>query len=121
MSSDDNLKTLSKKELVTLARRSKRRLPCSSLLTGTLFLPQTYMTWDVWIDDLSTTGVGVMASENIEVGQEVIIRLKRTKAISMIPFRAQVIHCTMESECCVRIGCQFEEPIDSVLWEYLIG
>jgi hypothetical protein len=118
----DMEKTWSKKELKELMqRRQTARLPCSSSLTGSLFLPAVAKRLDIWVLDLSAKGVGVMASEIIEVGQEVIIRLKRTEAISMIPFRARVIHCTGETSYGFHIGCQFTEPIDSVLWEYLIG
>jgi hypothetical protein len=120
MFTDDCL-TWSKKDLQDLMRRKSGRLPCSSSLTGTLFLPKTGKSLDVWILDLSTNGVGVMASENIPVGQDVIVRLKRTKAISLIPFEAQILHCTTESDCCFRVGCKFKTTIDPVLWEYLIG
>jgi PilZ domain len=102
-------------------RRKTARLPCSSSLTASLFLPGAGKRLDIWVLDLSAKGVGVMAWEDIEVGEEVIIRLKRTPAISMIPFHARVIHCTAENECGFRIGCEFTEPIDSVLWEYLIS
>jgi hypothetical protein len=113
--------TWSKKDLQDLMRRKSGRLPCSSSLTGTLFLPQTNRSLDVWIVDLSANGVGIMASEYIAVGQEAIVRLKRTKAISLIPFEARILHCTTESDCCFRVGCRFNDPIDSVLWEYLVG
>ena len=121
MTNDDCLQTWTKKDFKDLMRRKNRRQTCHSSLTGSLFRPGTLKTMDVWVVDLSTVGVGVIASVDVAVGEDVIIKLKRTKAISMIPFHASVLHCTSESECCVRIGCRFKEPIDPVLWEYLIG
>jgi hypothetical protein len=126
MFSDDCPKTWSKRDLMELVccqhgRRKTERLACSSFLTGSMFLPRTGKTLEVLAFDLSTKGVGVIALENIEVRQEGIILLKRTNLVSTIPFNARVIHCTKESECRFRIGCQFQERIDSVLWEFLVG
>jgi len=126
MSSDECPTTRSKKDLTKLlccnnGRRKTERLPCSSFLTGSLFVPRTGKTLEVLVLNLSTKGVGVMALETIEVRQEGIILLKRTNATLPIPFQTRVIHCTRESECRFRIGCQFQDRIDSVLWEYLVG
>src|ERR1700681_2819039 len=103
MSSDDCPKTWSKKDLMAFVgckngRRKTERLPCTSILTGSLSLPRLGKTLDVLVFDLSTRGVGVTALESIEVRQDGIILLKRTNAESIIPFHTRVIHCTRESE-----------------------
>jgi PilZ domain len=121
MLSDDCPKTLSKKGLVKVRPRKVRRLPCISSLIGTLLLPDTGRTLEVWVLDLSSRGAGFMTSEKIGVGQEVVIALKRSKAISTIPLAAKISHCTTEGGCYFRTGCQFSEPIDSGLLEYLVG
>jgi hypothetical protein len=106
---------------VKIRPRKYRRLPCISSLTGTLFLPATGKALDVWVLDLSPRGAGFMSSESVEVDQEVVIALKRSKAVSTIPLTARVTHCTSEGGCYYRTGCQFKDPIDSGLLEYLVG
>ena len=107
------------KDLEDLKCRQIRRLRCKSSLIGSIFLPQTNKTLDIWLFDLSKKGAGVTATESIEVGQEAIIKLNRTPAISLIPLHARVVHTT-ENESHFCIGCEFNEPIESTLWEYLV-
>jgi hypothetical protein len=71
--------------------------------------------------DLSSRGAGFMSAESVEVDQEIVIALKRSKAVSTIPLPAKVSHCTSEGGCYYRTGCQFKEPIDAGLLEYLVG
>ena len=117
--SSDMEKTWCKKDIMELMRRKALRLPCKSFLTGSLFVPAESKRLDIWVLDLSINGIGLMALEDVEVDQEVIIRLKRTEPIATVPFHARIIHCTAENEGCFRVGCKFTEPLDSVLWGYL--
>jgi hypothetical protein len=118
--STDMEKTWSKKDIMELMRRKAWRLPCQSFLTGSLFLPAEGQRLDIWVLDLSIKGIGLMALEDVEAGQEVFIRLNRTDPIATVPFHARIIHCTVENEG-FRIGCQFTEPLDSIRWEHLIS
>jgi hypothetical protein len=130
MFNDDCQKTFADKDLTRLVQRKNRRrrmrrrtgrLPCRSALSASLFLPQGGRILTVWVIDLSTNGVGVVAAENIQVGEEVIITWNRPLATATRPLHARVLHCTAESDCCFAIGCQFKEPIDWALWECLLG
>src|SRR5437016_1365596 len=97
-------RTRLKKDVMRLMRRKNGRVPCRPSLAGSIFLPQAGKTLDVCVIDLSSNGIAVMTAEKVDVGQDVIVNLKRTTEISMIPFPAQVLHVIKESKRCFRIG-----------------
>jgi hypothetical protein len=90
-------------------------------LLGSAHLPQVEEPLEIWIRDLSPEGIGITTSVPVEIGQEILIKLRRSKSVAANLFPAQVVYCFAESDCCWCIGCLFKEPLDPMLLQYLAG
>jgi hypothetical protein len=103
-----------------LESRKRERLLCHSPLLGKLTVPSSAQPLDATVCNLSGTGIGFQTAQLIPVGQQVIVRLHRSPAGSVIRFSAKVAHCSQAGEHCWNIGCEFAEETMDTIVEYLV-
>ena len=111
--------TLFPANLVNFKRRSEERSRCRAGMIASLIGKEGAEPIEVWVRDLSPSGLGFTVATPPNVGQEVVIRLKKHAIVAAIRLDAIVVHCTAESEHCWHVGCIFKESLSDVIVEYL--
>lgn len=103
--------TLLKRHLTALKRRGSVRYRSDLACLGRLILPPASTAEDVWVHDLSDTGIGLNLSHRLEAGSAVVVRLKGTSPKVCLELPARVVHCTQEVDGTWRAGCAFDRRL----------
>ena len=111
--------TLLRKQIMGIKRRKAERFRCPIASLGKLNVPQSEENIEVWVKNLSRTGIGINLSKPLEIGTDVIVCLKGPDQKA---FRkaSRVVHATAEVDGTWRVGCEFsteltEDELDSLL------
>jgi hypothetical protein len=104
-----------------LDSRARERLICYNPLFGKLMLTSAQQPLEVRVRDLSGAGIGFQADRPVPVGQDVVVRLSKSSAGSVIRFNARIVHCQQTSEQSWHIGCQLTEHALDAILDYLVS
>ena len=102
--------TLLKKQLHGIKRRVSTRYRCHLATLGRLIFPASGESADVWVHNLSDSGIGLNFSRSLEAGTPLVIRLRGSEGLTL-QLPARVVHATQEVDGTWRIGCQFENKL----------
>jgi len=103
--------TLLRKQIMGIKRRKTERFRCPIASLGKLTLPGSDDHIDIWVKNLSKTGVGMNLSKPIEIGSDVVICLKGPDHKTLFRKTSRVAHVTAEVDGTWRIGCEFSEEL----------
>jgi hypothetical protein len=112
--------TLLKRHLTAIKRRASVRYRSNLATLGQMFFPDKGETEEVWVHNLSETGIGVNLDRSLEAGANVVLRLKGTADFIMLQLSARVVHSTQEVDGSWRIGCEFEKKLTADELETLL-
>jgi hypothetical protein len=111
--------TLLRKQIMGIKRRKAERFRCPIASLGKLTIPAGGKNLEVWVKNLSRTGIGFNLACDLESGTEVVILLK---GVNNATFRkpSRVVHTTQEVDGTWRVGCEFsseltEDELDTLL------
>jgi hypothetical protein len=112
--------TLLRKQIMGIKRRKAERFRCPIASLGKLNLPNNPENLDVWVKNLSRTGIGINLGRPLDVGTDVIVCLKGPDQKTYFRKESRVIHATAEVDGTWRVGCEFaneltEDELDSLL------
>jgi hypothetical protein len=112
--------TLLERHLNDFKRRASVRYRCNLATLGKLFFPASSESLESWVHNLSETGVGLNLGRALNVGTDLVIRLRGPSLEKSLQLAARVIHATQEVDGTWRVGCAFEtrlsaDDLDSLL------
>jgi hypothetical protein len=100
--------TFLERQVVAMQRRTAVRYRCAVGTVGRLSLPDNHDQREVWVYNLSETGIGLtMADGTLASGTSVTIRLRGPTPESAVALTARVVHATAQADGTWRIGCAF--------------
>src|SRR5262245_59049384 len=103
--------TLFRSKLSGFKRRKSRRFRCNLATIGRVQFPDKDHSFDAFVYNLSENGIGLNMPEPLNVGQEIVIRIRVRGQTEPYCFPAKVMHATEELDRTWRIGCEFAESI----------
>jgi PilZ domain len=104
--------TFLERQVVAMQRRTAVRYRCAVGTPGRLSFPDGRESRDIWVYNLSETGIGLnLAAPPLQANTPVIIRLRGPAQGSTVDVAARVVHVTPEADGTWRIGCAFEERL----------
>jgi hypothetical protein len=112
--------TLLKKNLVKVKRRGAVRYRAGLATLGRVLFPETGESLEAWVQNLSTSGIGLTLTRPLDVGTAVVIRLVGTNKGVVLKLNATVAHSTQEIDGAWRVGCALEQPLTSEVLETLL-
>jgi c-di-GMP-binding flagellar brake protein YcgR len=112
--------TLFRPRMNKVPRRTAERYRCALASAGKLFFPATGETMTAWLNNLSTTGVGMNLPRALEAGMELIIQVRVDGGAGAVRFPARVVHSTLEVDGSWRVGCNFDTPLSAEVLESLL-
>jgi hypothetical protein len=110
--------TLLKKNMKEGMIRGATRYRCALATLGRLVIPEMDASCEVWLHNLSRTGVGLNADKPVDAGTPVLIQVKTSSLTFRIPGR--VIHCTAQADNTWRIGCELQNELTPEMLDDLL-
>ncbi len=111
--------TLLKRSL-NFKRRVAVRYRCPLATAGRLTLGEEEVPGEeVWVLNLSTSGVGLLLSRPLEEGRNVVISLTSTP--EKMELAATVVHATQQANGDWIVGCALEQPLSNDVLDQLLG
>jgi len=112
--------TLFRPKLNKVPRRRAERYRCALASAGKLFFPRTDESMTAWLNNLSTTGIGMNLPRALDAGLALVIQVRVEGKTEAIRLTARVVHSTCEVDGSWRVGCAFDEPISEAMLEELL-
>ena len=103
-----------------MRRRGAERYRCALATAGKLLFPGTGETKTAWLNNLSTTGIGLNLPRPLAAGLEFLMQVRTDGLSEPIRLAARVVHSTAEVDGTWRVGCAFHEPLSDELLESLL-
>ena len=112
--------TLFRPKLNKVPRRRAERYRCALASAGKLFFPRTDESMTAWLNNLSTTGVGLNLPRALDAGTVLVIQVRVEGSQQALRIGARVIHSSLEVDGTWRVGCNFDEPLTNEMLESLL-
>ena len=112
--------TLFRPKFNKVRRRTAERYHCALASAGKLYFPGSGETMTAWLNNLSSTGIGMNLSRSLDAGQELVIQVRIEGGAPPVRLTARVVHATSEVDGTWRIGCVFVAPLADDVLESLL-
>ena len=96
--------------LLDVSKRKSRRFLFPTQYPGLLVLPEESVSENVWLHDISESGISFCMTRPVNVGSEIIV-IFNGEGERPVRWRATVVHPTRLGAGDWRIGCKFAVPI----------
>lgn len=103
--------TLAERQVVAMQRRTAVRYRCAVGTLGQLSVGGSAENRDVVVFNLSETGIGLSLEQPLEIGSQVVIRMRGPVAGNVVTMPSRVIHVTSDGDGSWRAGCAFEQRL----------
>jgi c-di-GMP-binding flagellar brake protein YcgR len=112
--------TLFRPKVHKIPRRGAERYRCALASAGKLLFPATGETISAWLNNLSTTGIGLNLPRALELGLAMVIQVRVEGKTEPVKLPARVVHSTLEADGSWRVGCNFDAPLSNDELESLL-
>ena len=110
--------TLLKKHMAGVRVRGAARYRCALATLGRLHFPETGKSSNVWIHNLSETGIGLNIEHRLEAETPLVVCLKSSRGSYRL--NARVIHATPQADETWRVGCQLIDKLTPEMLDDLL-
>jgi hypothetical protein len=99
------------RQVLAMQRRTAVRYRCAVGTPGSVALPDGREERNVWVYNLSETGIGLTMTSALEPGTPVVIRLRGPAPGASVALPSRVVHATPEPDGTWLVGCAFTERL----------
>jgi hypothetical protein len=112
--------TLFRPRFNKVRRRTAERYRCALATAGKLYFPGSGETMTAWLNNLSSTGIGMNLPRALDAGQDLVIQVRIEGGADPVRLPARVVHSSSEIDGTWRVGCAFDAPLADEVLESLL-